>query len=70
MKFETPMNGVLGMTYLALTSATDRRFETIYKRFIYQVSICYIVDDILDFSKIDWEGYDRRRGLQFGRTDE
>lgn len=53
-EIRTPMNGVMGMTYLALASATDPKQRDYLKKI--QLSgqhLLHIVDDILDFSKIE-----------------
>ncbi len=68
-EIRTPMNGLLGMTYLALNSATDpKQLDYLQKIHLSGQHLLHIVDDILDFSKIE-AGKMRIEGIDFSLDD-
>ncbi|MBR7799635.1 PAS domain S-box protein [Undibacterium fentianense] len=68
-EIRTPMNGVLGMTYLALNSATDPKLrDYLQKIHLSGQHLLHIVDDILDFSKIE-AGKMSIEGIDFSLDD-
>lgn len=68
-EIRTPMNGLLGMTYLALNSATDpKQIDYLQKIHLSGQHLLHIVDDILDFSKIE-AGKMRIEGVDFSLDD-
>ncbi|WP_395007353.1 EAL domain-containing protein, partial [Undibacterium sp.] len=68
-EIRTPMNGVLGMTYLALNSATDpKQRDYLQKIHLSGQHLLHIVDDILDFSKIE-AGKMTIEGIDFNLDD-